>query len=165
MANKSVPIANILILLKKNPLAIAELSADLTPRQLRTIPEMGEWTAVELLAHLRSCADIWGGCIATILAEDRPTIRAINPTTWIKQTNYPNLEFRPSFQAFTTQRAELLALLESLAPEDWLRAATVTGAGKPLERTVQFYTQWLAKHERSHLKQFKRIANTMHMRQ
>jgi hypothetical protein len=56
-----------------------------------------------------------------------------------------------------TQRAELLALLESLTPEDWARGATVTGAGKPLERTVQFYGQWLAEHERSHLKQFKQL--------
>ena len=155
----------ILTLLKKNPLTIAEITAELTPKQLRTVPDEGGWTAVELLAHLRSCADVWGGCIATILTEDRPTIRAINPTTWIKQTNYPNLEFQPSFHAFTTQRAELLALLESCAPADWLRGATVTGAGKPLERTVQFYAQWLAQHERSHLKQFKRIVNTMGLHQ
>ena len=162
MTNKFLPIEKILILLKKNPLAITELSAELTPSQLRNVPTEGGWSAVEVLAHLRSCADVWGNCIMVILAEDRPTIRAIDPRTWVKSTNYPDLEFRPSFQAFTTQRAELLVLLESLGSEDWLREATVTGAGKPLERTVQFYAQWLAKHERSHLKQFKRIMNTMH---
>jgi hypothetical protein len=157
MAKNLLPMATIVALLKKNPLTIAELTAELTPKQLRTAPEEGEWTAVEILAHLRACADVWGGCMATILAEDQPTIRAINPTTWIKQTNYPDLEFQPSFQAFTTQRAELLALLESLAPDDWMREATVTGAGKPLQRTVKFYAQWLAKHERSHLKQFRQL--------
>jgi len=36
---------------------------------------------------------MWGTYMATIVAEDRPTIRAINPTTWIKSTNYPELEF------------------------------------------------------------------------
>ncbi len=163
MAENLLPIAKIVALLKKNPLTIAELTAELTPKQLRTTLAEGEWTAVELLAHLRSCADVWGDCIATIRAEDHPTIRAINPTTWVKSTNYPDLEFQPSFQAFTAQRADLLALLESFAPDDWLRGATVTGAGKPLERTVQFYAQWLAKHERSHLKQFKRIVNAMRL--
>jgi hypothetical protein len=113
MANKLLPIEKILTLLKKNPLTIAELSAELTPKQLRGVPTEGGWSAVEVLAHLRSCADVWGDCIATILAEDRPTIRAINPRTWVRSTNYPDLEFHPSFQAFTTQRAELLALLES----------------------------------------------------
>ncbi len=161
MATKLFPVEKILTLLKQNPVTMAELMAALTPKQLRDVPAEGEWSAVEVLAHLRSCADVWGDCIATILAEDHPTIRAINPRTWIKSTNYRDLEFQPSFQAFTTQRAELLALLESLAPADWVRKVTVTGAGKPLERTVQFYAQWLAQHERSHLKQFKRSVNTM----
>lgn len=163
MAKKPLSIENILTLLKKNPGTIAELTAELTAKQLRTAPEEGEWTAIELLAHLRACADVWGSCIATIRAEDHPTIRAINPTTWVKSTNYPDLEFLPSFQAFTTQRADLLARLELFAPDDWLRGATVIGAGKPLERTVQFYAQWLAKHERSHLKQFQHIVNAMRL--
>ena len=163
MAKQLLPIEKILTLLKKNPLTIAELTTELTPKQLRVVPAEGEWSAVEVLAHLRSCADVWGGCMATIIAEDRPTIRAINPRTWVKSSNYPDLEFHPSFQAFTTQRTELLALLESLAAEDWLRKARVTGAGKSLERTVQFYAQWLAEHERSHLRQFKHIVNTRHI--
>ena len=98
----------------------------------------------------------------TILAEDAPTIRAINPTTWIKQTNYPELEFQSSLRSFAAQRAELLAVLQSLPDEGWLRKATVTGAGKVLERTVLFYAQWLATHERTHVKQIGRLANTMH---
>jgi hypothetical protein len=40
-----------------------------------------------------------GKYIATIIANDRPTIRAMNPTTWIKSTNYPELEFAPSLRA------------------------------------------------------------------
>jgi len=46
-----------------------------------------------------------------------------------------------------------------LPPEGWSRAATVTGAGKVLERTVLFYAQWLARHERQHVKQVERIVN------
>ena len=53
--------------------------------------------------------------------------------------------------------------LEPLPREGWSRAATVTGAGKVLERTVLFYAQWLARHERTHVKQVARIVNTMHM--
>ena len=161
MPVKLLPVEKTLTLLKKNPLTIAELSDEITPKQLRTASTEDGWSAVEVLAHLRSCADVWGNCMTTILAQDNPTIRAINPRTWIKSTNYPDLEFQPSFQAFTVQRTELLARLQPLAPEDWLRRATVTGAGKPLERTVQFYAQWLAKHERSHLKQFKQIVHSM----
>ncbi len=95
-----------------------------------------------------------------IIAEDRPTIRAMNPTTWIKSTNYPELDFAPSFRAYAKQRAELLALLGPLPKAAWSRTATVTGAGRPRERTVLEYAQWLANHERSHVKHIARIINS-----
>ena len=60
-------------------------------------------------------------------------MRAVNPRTWITQTDYLELEFRPSLRAFAVQRAALLAVLEALPPDGWSRAATVTGAGKTLE--------------------------------
>jgi hypothetical protein len=59
------------------------------------------------------------------------------------------------------QRAGLLTILKPLPPEDWSRVATVTGAGKPLVRTVLSYAQWLARHERPHVKQIERIVFTM----
>ena len=112
-----------------------------------------------MLAHLRSCADVWGGCIAAIIAKDRPTLRAINPRTWIKGTKYPELQFHESLRAFAAQRADLLAVLEQLPLKGWSRSATVTGAGSVLVRSVHFYAQWLARHERSHVKQIERIIN------
>jgi len=158
----SLTIEQVLTLLAETPPRIAALTAGLTPAQSQTTPTPDAWSANDVLAHLRSCADVWGDCIATILAEDRPTLRAVNPTTWIKQTDYPELEFQPSLRSFATQRADLLAVLEPLPHEGWSRAATVTGAGNVLERTVLFYAQWLARHERSHFKQIERIVNLMH---
>ena len=60
--------------------------------------------------------------------------------------------FAASLDAFTQQRTRLLAVLEPLTPEGWERAAMVMVAGQPLERTARFYVEWLATHERSHLK-------------
>jgi hypothetical protein len=97
--------------------------------------------------------------MAMIVAEDHPTIRAMNPTTWIKSTKYPELEFGLSFRAFAKQRAELLAFLRPLPESAWSRSATVTGAGRPRERTVMEYARWLANHERTHLKQIERIVS------
>ena len=83
----------------------------------------------------------------------------MNPRTWIKSTNYPDLEFAPSFRAFTKQRAELLALLRSLPKAAWSRRALVTGAGRPRERTVFEYARWLEKHERTHVNHIARLVN------
>jgi hypothetical protein len=96
-----------------------------------------------------------------MIAEDAPTLRAINPLTWIGKTDYLELELRPSLRSFTAQRADLLAILGRLPPDGWSRAATVTGAGRVLERTVLFYARWLAGHERPHVKQVERIVDAV----
>lgn len=154
MAEKSLSTQEVLTLLAAGPKRIATLTTGLTPVQAQTRPEPEEWSVNEILAHLRSCADVWGNCIRTILAQTTSTLKAVNPTTWIHQTDYSQQDFSRSLQAFTTQRAELLTVLEPLTPEEWSRSVIVTGAGKPLERTVFFYAQWLARHERTHFKQF-----------
>lgn len=162
MPSRSLTIDQVLTLLAETPPRIAALTAGLAPAQLRTTPDHDGWSANEVLAHLRACADVWGGCIAAMLAEERPTLRAVDPRTWIEQTDYRDLEFRPSLRTFTTQRADLLAVLEPLPRDGWAQEATVTGAGRVLERTVLFYAQWLARHERQHVKQIGRIVNAMH---
>ena len=136
--------------LVEQPRAIAALTAALPQARSHRSERRAGWSVNDVLAHLRSCADMWGRCIVTIIAEDRPTIRAINPTTWIKSTNYPELEFAMSLRAFITQRAKLMALLGPLPTARWSRRATVTGGGRPRERTVLDYAQRLADHERSH---------------
>jgi hypothetical protein len=160
VARESLTTEQVLTLLAENPQRIAALTAGLVPAQLRTRPRDG-WSANDVLSHLRSCSDVWGKCIATMVVEDRPTLRAVNPRTWIKSTNYPELEFRPSFRSFAKQRAELLTLLEPLPIKAWSRSATVTGAGRELRRTVHIYAQWLARHERTHVKQVARIVEAV----
>ena len=161
MGDKSLRTEQILVLLAEAPPRIVTTTSGLTEGELHAVPHPGEWSANEVLAHLRSCADVWGDCIATILQQDKPKIRAMNPRTWITKTNYLDLDFQPSLEAFAVQRANLSALLKPLKPKAWSRSATVTGAGKPLERTVHSYAEWMATHERPHLKQIERIADWM----
>ena len=146
----------IVSLLAAGPARLAALAAGATAEQLVTPPAPGEWSPRDVLAHLRACGDMWGQSIGRILREDHPTFKAVNPTTWLKQTDYPALAFHPSLAAFAAQRAALVAVLRPRPPEGWQRAATVTVAGKPLERTVFTYAQWLAHHERPHIKQIAR---------
>jgi hypothetical protein len=150
----------VLAVLTGAPERISAVTAQLAPDQLRTAPRE-EWSATDLLAHLRACADMWGDSIATILAEDQPTILAINPRTWIEETDYRELDFEVSLRAYTAQRAHLLALLGTLSPDGWARSATITGAGAPLPRSVLNFGDRMARHERGHLKQFEQIARAL----
>jgi hypothetical protein len=155
-------IEQILSMLAAAPAHIAGLVKDAPPALLLVPPEPAAWSARDVLAHMRACSDMWGKCITLILSEDRPTFKAVNPRTWIKQMDYREQEFQPSLRAFTLQRAELLEMLKPLAYEAWSRAATVTGAGKPRERTVTTYVERLANHEKPHLRQIERIVNAIH---
>ena len=163
MSGTSLTIEQILTMLAAGPSRIAEATVGLTEAQLHAAPSPGEWSANEVLAHLRSCADVWGNYIATILDQDRPTFRAVSPRTWIRKTDYPEQKFQPSLEAFTLQRKDLLAILEPSKPKAWLRSAVVTGAGKPLELTVHSYAERMALHERPHLKQLQQIADTLRL--
>lgn len=165
MSAKLLSVEQILTLLVATPERISALIAALSPTQVHTSANSGEWSVHEVLAHLRACADVWGNCMETIIAEERPVLRAVNPLTWIKQTDYLTQAFQSSLHAFTMQRTELLAVLSPLPPEGWQRSATVTGAGKVLERTVLFYGDWLARHERQHIKQIERIVNTLSLQE
>ena len=82
----------------------------------------------------------------------------MNPRTWIEQTDYASTGWAEHLSAFTADRAALLEVLHGLAPADWARSARVVGAGRPVERTVLTYAEWLASHERPHVKQVERAA-------
>jgi len=144
-------------LLRTNPERIAELTAGLTAAQLNTPPEPGEWSAAELLAHLRSCSTLWGEYLAAIIAEDGTTFRVVNPAAWIEGTDYMRQKFAPAWRAYRNQRTQLLAVLTGLPAEKWRHTATITGAGAPLRKTVFDYVKRLATHERAHLRQLKKI--------
>jgi hypothetical protein len=160
MTYKYLPVDKILTILKETPLRLAQLTDDLAPARLHTAPDAGEWSVNEVLAHLRACSDVWGDYyIMTILAQEKPTIKAVNPRTWIKNTDYLEQEFQSSLRAFTNQRRQLLVALEPLPPDDWMRTNTLIGAGKPLEQTLLSHADGLARHERAHLKQIERTLN------
>jgi len=116
MPKGSLTIEQMSTLLAASPTRLEALSAGVAPAQLHAAPKNDEWSANDVLPHLRACADAWSSCILTIIAKDTPALRAVNPRTWIKQTDYRELEFRPSLSAFAAQRAALLTVLERLPP-------------------------------------------------
>ena len=157
MPSRSLTIEQVLTLLAETAPRIAARTAGLTAAHLQASASHDEWSANDVLAHFRACADQWGNCMVAMIAEDKPTLQAVNPLPWINKTDYLELEFRPSLRSFATQRADLMTVLEPLPHEAWSRTATVTGAGAVLERTVLFYGRWPAGHERPHVKQVERI--------
>jgi hypothetical protein len=155
-ANRKVDPGDIkafLDMLAASPERIQAAIAGLDDIRLSARSDNRGWSAVGILAHLRSCADVWGDSIRAMLAQDDPCLPEIGPRDWIEQTDYCELEFRPSFQAFCEQRRALLELLAPLPLESWGRSADIGGR----RHSVFSQVRRMAKHELEHIRQLDSI--------
>jgi hypothetical protein len=71
----------------------------------------------------------------------------------MKKTNYLELPFAESFNAYKKQRNELLNTLRNLSMKDWARSATI----KERLETVFSYTLYIAQHETVHCDQIEEL--------
>ncbi|MCC7052966.1 MAG: DinB family protein [Gemmatimonadaceae bacterium] len=142
--------------LASTPTQIARIVRGHDDRQLLRQPAAGEWSARDIVAHLRACAAVWGRCIDRMITEDHPTIRHVSPRTWIRKTDYLDQGFRVSLREFSEARARLLDRVRLLDAAGWSRRATVTGTTSGRDATVLTYARRIADHEVHHLDQLRR---------
>src|SRR5262245_52095805 len=152
---------SVLRLLAATPRRIASLSRDVEISKMHFKPHPDSWSANDILAHLRACADVWGKSIVEMILRDHPKLRYISPRSWIRKTDYLELEFRGSLKAFTDQRRELLRVLKGLSMAGWSRGATFTGTTRGREATVFSYAQRVAEHEAKHCGQIEAVLRTI----
>jgi hypothetical protein len=146
-------VERVLELLTETPRRLVTISSSFENSQLQLKPDQESWSANDILAHLRSCADVWGKSIERMLAEDNPTLPHVSPRTWVRKTDYPELAFHESLQAFAYQRAELLDTLKNLDFEAWSRGAIIKGR----THTVFSQARRLAHHENVHCEQIEAL--------
>ena len=153
MKVNAVEIAVIVGLLGETVGRITAVSANLSNEQLQHKPDKKTWSANEVLAHLRACADVWGNTVAKMLIQDNPTLAYLHPRDWLKQTDYLTLDFHDSLAAFAQQRHVLMADLQALEQDGWSRGATI----KRRQHTVFSQVRRLALHEQGHCEQIESL--------
>lgn len=126
-ASKEPEIELALTVLASTPRQISRIARGHDDRQLLRQPAPEAWSARDIVAHLRACAEVWGRSIDRMIKEDHPTIRYVSPRGWIKRTDYLEQGFRVSLRAFSEARTTLLDTLRTLKPVGWSRRATFTG--------------------------------------
>ena len=144
-------------ILRTSVARLRELTTDLTDEQLHASPDPGEWSINDVLAHLRACNDVLGDAMKQIVAEADLRLKAVSPRAWQQKSGYHDWRFRAALDAFADRREALLEVLEPLPLDAWQRTAIVSvPPGKSYERSVQYYGDWLAAHERAHLRRMGR---------
>ena len=147
-----------ILLLEDTPRRIATLTTGLEDNRLIWAPDGNTWSAVEILAHLRACAELWSFSIYAMLSADSPILPDLDERRWAKVARYASLDFHRSFEVFALQRAELLGMLKELPFDPWARSGTIAG------RVHNVYSQVrrIALHEVEHCVQFQELLLPIH---
>jgi hypothetical protein len=136
-------------ILSETPQQIAQVAKGLDEARLQFKSDRKSWSANDILAHLRSCADLWTHSIYAMLAENEPVYSDINERKWAKVTRYDESPFVESLQVFSLQRENLLRVLKALPLVSWERPAIIFER----KHTVFTQTRRMAKHEQEHVEQ------------
>jgi hypothetical protein len=117
-------------------------------------PDAKTWSVSDVLAHLRSCAEMQGKWIAAMLDRDNPTLRAVSPRSAFRK--YVDRDFNVSLKEFAEERAALVKRLRALDGADWGRKLTFTGASPRSSNPTVTHCAWgLGQHEVDHLPQLR----------
>jgi hypothetical protein len=140
-------IAEIMQLAEATPrrIAASTMGRDNTRLSQAIVP--GEWSALEILNHLRACEEVWMHSVHAMLAHDNPRLQEIHPRQWIKTRNpYTTQTFANGLQVFTLRREALLITLSALSPVDWEREGRIDQKA----HTVYSHMRRMVLHEDTH---------------
>lgn len=135
--------------LEATPRRLAACTAGVDEARLQAAPAPKAWSAVEHLAHLRGCDDVWSQTVYAMLLEEAPTLPLLDPRGWARVARYARLDWASSFRAFELKRAEYLRVLRGLKAEAWERSARIGNH----TQTVFSQVRRTALHEAEHCRQ------------
>lgn len=139
------------------PRRIAGTIEGLSPAELRSAPD-GEWSIMEVLAHLRASDDILAYRIYCMLARDEPSLPAYDERRWAEVAGYTQTaDPRGLLNVYVGRRAELVNLLRRISPAEWQRAGTHEDHGRI---TIAGVATYLVEHEEEHCQQIDRLVRS-----
>jgi uncharacterized damage-inducible protein DinB len=140
-------------ILSQTPHQIAQAVKEIDETRLQSKADAKSWSVNDILAHLRSCADLWTHSIYAMLAASEPVFSDVDERKWARVTRYAKLPFHESFKAYSLQRENLVRVLKELPFESWERSAIIFER----KHTVITQTRRMAKHEMEHVEQIEAL--------
>jgi hypothetical protein len=114
-------IDELLFRLSDVPLRIARAVEGYDETELRTVSVEGEWSVVDILAHIRASDEIIAHRAYVLLIRDNPTLLAYDERHWAEVARYALVDFRSSLALYVLRRAELVNMLRYTNLENWQR--------------------------------------------
>ena len=118
---------------------------------LECMPAEGEWSARDIICHLRDHELVSRNRLERVLAEDNPFFSA-NPKSFAHDEVYQNVDAYTALSEFVDRRKQLVDWLRSLAEPIWDRPARDAIFGPT---TFSEVVRFVVEHDRTHLQQIR----------
>jgi uncharacterized damage-inducible protein DinB len=119
-----------------------------TPEELSRRPSSGKWSARENLAHLARHHEIMLARVRRILSEDAPRLDRYDAASDSEWPRYAAMSTGEMLEQLRMSRTQLIAIVETLTPEQMARVGVHTRMGPmPLSTWLEFFIL----HEGHHL--------------
>lgn len=110
----------------------------------------GEWSPVQVLAHVRAANDILEPRIFHVLVRENTPLLAYDDGVWAQVARYDTLPITESLATMKHKRKELVHMLKGISPEDWQRTGTHEVRGS---MSVFDIASYVADHDEEHIAQ------------
>lgn len=151
----------VLARLEAAPALFAAALSRLEDADAITTSEAGEWSPLEVLAHVRAANDIIEPRIFYALVGDSPPLVGYDENIWRQVARYITLPITDSLETMRLRRKGLVHALRGIAPDDWERTGNHEVRG-PM--TVLEMAQQIVEHEDEHLVQIERVSGASRVR-
>jgi uncharacterized damage-inducible protein DinB len=116
-------------------------------------PDGKNWSAKEVICHLRDAEEAFMARFDIIMAMDDPKLMGASADRWAQERQYLRNDVTEALAAFRKRREETLAFLRGLKGDQWKRAGIHATRGR---MSVDDLLSFIAWHDDNHLDQLKR---------
>ena len=116
-------------------------------------PDDKNWSALEVLCHVRDTEESFMARFQIIMAMDEPKFMPAEPDRWASDRQYLRNDPREALEAFAVRREESMRFLRALRPEHMERGGLHPTRGR---MTIADFVGLIAGHDDNHLEQLKR---------
>jgi uncharacterized damage-inducible protein DinB len=133
---------------------LVALTASRSARDLNHVPQRGEWSAAQVMAHLADAEMVYAVRIRLMLTADNPTLVGYDQDAWADRLSMCDLDAAGALERFRVLRDVNLRLYESLEADEWDRVGTHDEVGLV---TIKSTIETLIGHDRTHLDQIRKL--------
>jgi hypothetical protein len=145
---------DLVVLLRSTPVVLRALVRGIDDEQARDTPGVDEWSIVAVVAHLADADERGIDRIILMTTEDVPTIEGYDQVALAEERGNQQMNLSEALVRFERVRADRVAALERLTPDDWERTGNHSQEGIISLRQLTLH---MCRHDAIHLEQISRM--------